>query len=109
MDPFIIKDNYVEIFITSFDKQMPERLDIDTKLKHTIDAYVIKQLYNKNTVINYYVPSQGKTIQTLRSTDDFKKLESIIKNVGAAINANIIYPRGTFMCNSCMARPLCKA
>lgn len=109
LDPFIIKDNYVEIFITSFDKQMPERLDIDTKLKHTIDAYVIKQLYNKNTVINYYVPSQGKTIQTLRSTDDFKKFESIIKNVGAAINANIIYPRGTFMCNSCMARPLCKA
>ena len=109
LDPFIIRENYVEIFITSFDKQMPERIDIDTKLKHTIDAYVIKQLYNKDVVINYYVPAQGKTIQTLRSTNDFEKLESIVKNIGKAINANIIYPRETFMCSTCMARPLCKA
>ena len=109
LDPFIIKENYVEIFITCFDKQMPERLDIDTKLKHTIDAYVIKKLYNKDVVINYYVPAQGKTIQTLRSTNDFKKFESIIKNVGKAINANIIYPRETFMCSTCVARPICKA
>lgn len=109
LDPFIIRDNYVEIFITCFDKQMPERLDIDTKLKHTIDAYVIKKLYNKDVVINYYVPAQGKTIQTLRSTNDFKKFESIIKNVGKAINANIIYPRETFMCSTCVARPICKA
>ena len=109
LDPFIIRENYVEIFITSFDKQMPERIDIDSKLKHTIDAYAIKQLYNKDVVINYYVPAQGKTIQTLRSTQDFKKLETIIKNVGKAIDANIIYPRETFMCSSCMARPICKA
>ena len=109
LDPFIIRENYIEIFITCFDKQMPERIDIDTKLKHTIDAYAIKKLYNKDVVINYYVPSQGKTIQTLRSTQDFKKLESIVKNVGKAINANIIYPRETFMCSSCMARPICKA
>ena len=109
LDPFIIRDNYVEIFITCFDKQMPERLDIDTKLKHTIDAYVIKKLYNKDVVINYYVPAQGKTIQTLRSTNDFKKFESIVKNVGKAINANIIYPRETFMCSTCVARPMCKA
>ena len=109
LDPFIIRDNYVEIFITCFDKQMPERLDIDTKLKHTIDAYVIKKLYNKDVVINYYVPAQGKTIQTLRSTNDFKKFESIVKNVGKAINANIIYPRETFMCSTCVARPICKA
>ena len=88
---------------------MPERLDIDTKLKHTIDAYVIKKLYNKDVVINYYVPAQGKTIQTLRSTNDFKKFESIVKNVGKAINANIIYPRETFMCSTCVARPICKA
>ena len=109
LDPFIVRENYIEIFITCFDKQMPERIDIDTKLKHTIDAYAIKKLYNKDVVINYYVPSQGKTIQTLRSTQDFKKLESIVKNVGKAINANIIYPRETFMCSSCMARPICKA
>ena len=109
LDPFIIKDDYIEIFITSFDKQMPERIDIETKLKHTIDAYIIKKLYNKDVVINYYVPAQGKTIQTLRSTHDFEKFESIIKNVGKAISNNIIYPRETFMCSSCVARPICKS
>lgn len=109
LDPFIIRDSYVEIFITCFEKQMPERIDINTKLKHTIDAYVIKKLYNKDVVINYYVPAQGKTIQSLRSTNDFNKLESIIKNVGKAINNNIIYPRETFMCSSCVAREICRA
>ena len=66
-------------------------------------------MFNKDCVITYYVPAQGKTIETLRSTQDFQRLESIIKMVGKSISANIIYPRETLMCSSCVARPLCKA
>lgn len=109
LDPIIDKGDYIELFITSFDKQIPDRTEIDSRLKHTIDAYVIKELFKKDTVINYYIPAQGKNIKSLRSTNDFNRLESILKNVGKAINANIIYPRETFTCNMCNAKAACKA
>lgn len=109
LDPLIDREDHIEIFITSFDKTMPDRIEIDSRLKHTIDAYVINKLFKKDVVINYYVPALGKSIQTLRSTKDFERLESIIKNIGIALDNNIIYPRETFMCSSCLGRDLCKS
>ena len=67
------------------------------------------EIYYKDVVINYYVPAQGKCVQTLRANKDFKRLESIVENVGKAINSNIIYPRETFLCSQCLAQDLCKA
>lgn len=109
LNPLIDRGDYIEVFVPCFDKQMPERIDLDTKLKHTIEAYAIKEMFKKDTVITYYVPAQGKTIETIRGEQDFLKLESILKMIGKAINANIIYPRETFMCGSCVARPICKS
>lgn len=109
LNPLIDRGTYIEVFVPCFDRQVPERISIDTKLKHTIEALAIKQMFNKDCVITYYVPAQGKTIETLRSTQDFQRLESIIKMVGKSISANIIYPRETLICSSCVARPLCKA
>lgn len=107
--PMIDKGSYIELFIVSFDKVMPDRVTIDMMLKHTIDAYAIRKMFKKDVVITYYVPAQGKTIQTLRSTRDFKRLESILKYVGMSLDSNIIYPRETFLCSSCLARDLCKS
>lgn len=109
LDPIIDKGTHIEIFITCFDKVLPDRLDIETRLKHTIDAYAIKKMFNKDVVINYYVPAQGKSVQALRSSNDFQRLKSIIENVGKSIDSNIIYPRETFLCSSCLARDLCKS
>ena len=109
LDPIIDKGDYIEIFITCFDKVAPDMVTIETRLKHTIDAYAIKNMFKKDVVINYYIPALNKTIQTIRGTKDFNRLEGIITNVSKAINSNIIYPRETFMCTSCLARDLCKA
>lgn len=109
LGPIIDKGVYIEVFVPNFNKTLPERIDIDTKLKHTIDAYAIKQMFKKDTVFTYYSPATGKTIETMRSTRDFKKLESMLTMVGKAIDSNIIYPRETFMCSSCVARPMCKS
>lgn len=109
LNPLIDKGTHIEVFVPCFDKQIPDRLDIDSKLKHTIDAYAIKTMFGKEAIFNYYIPAQGRTIQTLRSTKDFQRLESIVKAVGDAIKANIIYPRETFMCSSCITRHICKA
>lgn len=109
LDPIIDKGDYIEIFITCFDKVVPDMVTIETRLKHTIDAYAIKNMFKKDVVINYYIPALNKTIQTIRGTKDFNRLEGIITNVSKAINSNIIYPRETFMCTSCLARDLCKS
>lgn len=108
-NPLIDKGTHIEVFIPCYDKQMPERADIDVKLKHSIEALAIKKMYGKEAEFTYYVPSQNKTIETLRSTDDFNRLETIVKSVGQAIQMNIIYPRDTFMCSSCVAKPICKS
>lgn len=107
--PMVDRGSYIELFIVSFDKVMPDRLEIDTRLKHTIDAYAIRKMFNKDVVITYFVPAQGKIVQTLRSKNDYTRLESILKNVGKALDANIIYPRETFLCSSCLARDICKS
>lgn len=108
LNPIIDRGDYIEVFIVSFDRQLPERETIDSKLKHTIDALAIKQMFKKDAVFTYYVPAQNRTIETIRSTKDFERLESIVKMVGKAIDANIIYPRESFMCSACVAKPLCK-
>lgn len=109
LNPIIDRGTYIEVFVPHFNRSLPERIEIDTKLKHTIDAYAIKQMFKKDAVFTYYSPATGKTIETIRSTRDFKKLESMLTMVSKAINANIIYPRETFMCSSCVAREMCKS
>ena len=109
LPPMIDRENYIELFIVSFDKAIPDRVTIDMMLKHTIDAYAIREMFNKDVVITYYVPAQGKTMQTLRSVKDFTRLKSILTNVGICLENNIIYPRETFLCTSCIVRDLCKS
>lgn len=109
LDPLIDKGDYIEIFVTCFDKVMPDRLTIESKLKHTIDAYAIKDMFKKDVVINYYVPAQNKCIQAIRTSQDFIRLKTIITNISKALENNIIYPRETFMCSNCLARDICKS
>lgn len=109
LPPLIDKGSYIEIFITTFDRVLPDRTEIDSKLKHTIDAYAIKNMFNKDVVITYFCPAQGTSIQSLRSQRDFDRLESILKMVSFCIDNDIIYPRETFLCKSCSLRNICKS
>lgn len=109
LSPIIDKGSYYELLIVSFDKVLPDRVEADMKLKYTIDAYAIREIYNKDVVITFFSPAQGKTITTLRSPNDFKRLENILKNVGKAINEDIIYPSESYLCKTCSVRDLCKS
>jgi hypothetical protein len=109
LDPIIDKGDHIEVLISSFSKKLPEKIDIDTKLKHTIDAYVLHQMFKKDVIIKYHSYPLNKDIYTLRNKKDYDRLETIIKNVGIAISNNIIYPRDTYMCSSCVAREMCRA
>lgn len=108
LDPFIDKGNYIEVIISHFGKKQPDKSDIDKKLKHTIDAYVLKKMYKKDVIFKYHCFTTGKEYITTRSTRDFNRLEQIVTQVSKALNSNIIYPRETFMCNSCCYLDLCR-
>lgn len=109
LDPFIDKGDHIEVIISHFGKKQPDIADINKKLKHTIDAYVLKKKYNKDVIFKYVCFTTGNEYITLRNTRDFNRLEKIITEVGKAINDNIIYPRETFMCSSCCYLDLCGA
>lgn len=109
LDPIIDRGTHIEVFISHFNKKQPDKSDIDKKLKHTIDAYIIKKIYGKDAIFKYHCFTTGKEYITTRSTRDFNRLEKIVTQVGNALDNNIIYPRETFMCNNCCYLDLCKA
>lgn len=107
LDPYKDKGDHIEIFISHFGKKQPDRVTIDKNLKHTIDSYVLHKKYKKDVIIKYYCFTTGNTFISIRNSRDYERMEYIIKNVGQALNQNIIYPRETFMCNSCDYIELC--
>lgn len=107
LSPIIDNGDHIEIFISSYSKKLPSSMDLESNLKYTIDAYAIKKMFNKDVIIRYHSYAANKDLVTLRNEKHFARLESIIKNVGTAINSNIIYPRETYMCSSCVARDIC--
>ncbi len=109
LSPFIDKGNMFEILVMSFSKTLPDRQYIDMKMKHTIDAYALKKLFGKDTVFKYHSTYLNQDLYTFRKEKDFKRLETSITNIGKAIENNLIYPRESHACSTCLCKGLCKA
>ena len=109
LDPFIDKGNMFEVLVMSFSKTLPDRQYIDMKMKHTIDAYALKKLFGKDTVFKYHSAYLNQDLYTFRKEKDFERLESSIANVSKAIENNLIYPRESHACSTCLCKGLCKA
>lgn len=109
LDPFIDKGNMFEVLVMSFSKTLPDRQYIDMKMKHTIDAYALKKLFGKDTVFKYHSAYLNQDLYTFRKEKDFDRLESSIANVSKAIENNLIYPRESHACSTCLCKGLCKA
>lgn len=109
LDPFIDKGNMFEVLVMSFSKTLPDRQYIDMKMKHTIDAYALKKLFGKDTVFKYHSAYLNQDLYTFRKEKDFERLESSITNVSKAIENNLIYPRESHACSTCLCKGLCKA
>lgn len=108
LDPFIDQGDHIEVLISHFGKKHPDIADINKKLKHTIDAYILNKKYKKDVIFKYVCFATGAEYFTRRSTKDFNRLETIVTQIGKALKENIIYPRETFMCTSCCYLDLCK-
>lgn len=107
LDPYIDKGTHIEIFISHFGKKQPDIADINKKLKHTIDSYILNKRYKKDVIIKYHCFTTGCVYTSLRNSRDYNRMEKIISNIGKGLENNIIYPRETFMCGSCEYIDLC--
>ena len=99
--------NEIEILIPSFSNKITESYIIDNNIKHSLDAYAIKQMFNKNTFITYHNFNLDKNKYTTRLNKDLDRLELIIKNIGQCIENDLLYPCTGYHCTNCMARALC--
>ena len=97
----------IEILVPSFSNRMPESYLIDNNIKHSLDAYAIKKMFNKNTFITYHNYNISKDKYTARLERDLNKLELIVKNAGNCIENNLLYPCTGYHCSNCMARAIC--
>ena len=111
MNPIAInKDKNLEFLIMNFSSRLPDQLEVDTKLKYSLDMLSFNSS-NKDKQVNaikIHNVKQNKTLITTRNDNDFKRLTSTIDNVCKGIENNIYFPHETHMCQQCAYRNLCR-
>lgn len=106
----LVKPNKeVAILDLSFSEKMPDKLDIDSKLKYSIYMEGFKSLYGQypNYTLVHSV-KHNQTLLTMRSKEDYVRMQSTIKNICKGIEHQVFYPRETVMCRTCSAKEYCK-
>lgn len=112
MNPInITPQKKLETLTINFSNRIPDQIEIDTKLKHTIDIMAFNSS-NKELQISaarMHLLKQNKDLYATRNINDFKRLESTVSNVAKSIENKLYYPRETHMCTSCNYRNYCRA
>lgn len=105
----IRKDRKSELLITNFADKIPDQIEMDMKLKHSLDAAAFKTITgNHLDGIRIRSVKHDKDILTTRSDPDFLRLDSTIQSVAKGIKNNIYYPREQNLCSSCTAKQYCR-
>lgn len=105
---FISHDNMIELLVPDFSTRQPEQIYIDLKLKYSIDAYIFYRLHNKMiSGIRVHHVKSNKDYLSVRTFDDYLRVETTINNVAKGIKQNAFYPREVG-CHYCDAVSYCK-
>jgi hypothetical protein len=111
LNPIAInKDKNLEFLIMNFSNRVPDQLEIDTKLKYSLDMLAFNSS-NKDKKIyasKIHCVKQNKDFTTTRNENDYSRLLSTIDNVCKGIENNIYFPHETHMCQQCQYRNLCR-
>lgn len=101
--------NVMYLLDMDFTAKYPEQSIIDAKLKYSLDIYAIQRLYNKKVGVKVHHVKNDKDFYSMRSREDFQRLETAIMGVGLSIGHGLYYPRENAFCRSCTMLHLCKA
>lgn len=99
----------IELLTTSFSDKNLDKVDIDMKLKYTMDYVGFKTLYGvEPNGIKIHSVKYDNDLFTNRTEPDIIRLKDTIVNVSKSIEQGIYYPRESSFCSSCTARQYCK-
>lgn len=99
--------NQLLIIDPSFSAQPPDRYIIDSDLHYTIYSKALADTYNKPVIIKNRSFKTGKEQFALRNSIHYERLESVVCNVGKAMENSITYPNMGYHCTTCDARGVC--
>lgn len=111
MNPIAINANkQLEFLIMDFGNKTLDQLEIDTKLKYSIDMLAFNDSNKEHTIMATKIHNvkSSKDYITTRNQNDYDRLLSAIEGVANGIRNNIFYPRETFMCQSCSYKHYCR-
>lgn len=111
MNPIAInKNKQLEFLILNYSSRNIDQLELDTKLKYTIDIMSFNNEFKDNKIygIKYHNVKNNKDLIATRSNIDFERLKSTLLGVYSGIKNNSFYPRESHMCTNCSYRMLCK-
>lgn len=107
-----IKEGYakmVEVVHFSTSNYVPDDWETKTNLYTTLQSYAFRKEFQvKEQRLTYYLLKTGKTFSTIRSPDDYSRLENFVDFVCTSINANLFYPRPSYTCRSCAVKEFCE-
>lgn len=111
MNPIAINANkQLEFLLMNFSSRNPDQLEIDTKLKYSIDMMAFNDSNKDHRIMATKVHNvkSGKDLLTTRTQNDYDRLLSTIDGVANGIKHEIYFPRETYMCNSCSYKQYCR-
>ena len=105
----LLPNKKIELLSHRFNNKAPNQIELDKKIKYTIDAYVLKELYGLEVSAIKIIHHKNNTEYiTTRSNTDFDRLSSCITNVAKAIENNIYYPKDNVFCTGCYYKEYCR-
>jgi hypothetical protein len=111
MNPVAVNnDRKLEFLIMNFSSRIPDQLEVDTKLKYSIDmmSFNSSNKDNKIYATKVHCVKSNKDIITSRTDNDYNRLLATIEGVANGISNKIFYPRESHMCSNCTYRNICR-
>lgn len=111
MNPVAInKNKSLEFLIMNFSSRVPDQLEVDTKLKYSIDMMSFNSSNKDNKIMatKLHCVKSGKDLITSRTDNDYTRLVATLEGVATGITNKAFYPRESHMCNTCSYRNICR-
>ena len=105
----VTNDKKIELLYLYYGEHIPDKIDIDMKLKYTLDYMGFYSIYNTYPdIIKIHSVKYNQDYFTTRTKPDMVRLENTVKNISKCIENNLFYPRESTFCKSCASRQYCK-
>lgn len=99
---------HVEIVYYGITDHVPDEWELKNNIYLTMQSYAFRREFNmKEQKLDYQTLKNNKSHITQRGEEDYRKLGNLIDVVCTSMEANLFYPRITYMCKGCPYKTYC--